>query len=137
VPLPTTSVIAWITGTLGWDATQETGSPVLAGPYIPDSPDRLVVITVTPGPGYLLEGAADAGGFQARVRGGQNDQAGAEADAYALDALILGAQFPAVISGRVIVHVHRLGGTPSPLASGPDDGDRYEFVTNYICIAGN
>ncbi len=135
MPLPTSDIIGWLEN-LGWDTTQESGSPILAGPYVPDEPDRCVIATPTPGPGYMLEGATDASGFQLRVRGGQNDPAGAEADAYALDSLILGASFPAVISGRVIVHVHRLGGTPSPLASGPDDGDRSEFVTGYICIAG-
>jgi hypothetical protein len=137
VPLPTTAIIGWIIGPLGWDATQETGAPVLMGPYVEKAPDRIVTLTPTPGPGYLLEGAADAGGFQTRVRGGQNDQAGAEALAYDLDARILGAQFPAVIGGRVIIHLHRLGGTPAPLSPDPDDAERYSYVTSYVCIAGN
>lgn len=136
MPLPTSDLIQWLTN-LGWDATQETGSPVLPGPYVPDEPDRCVIATPTPGPGFVLEAAADAGGFQLRVRGGQNDQPGAEADAFAIDALILGASFPAVTSsGQVIVHIHRLGGTPSPLSGTPDDGDRYEFVSQYVAIAG-
>lgn len=136
MPLPTTDLVAWILS-LGWDGTQETGAPVLTGPYVPDEPDKCVIVTPTPGPGFTNEAATDASAFQARVRGSQNDQPGAETLAYLLDALILGASFPAVTgSGQVIVHVHRLGGTPSPLASGPDDGDRSEFVTSYICIAG-
>ena len=135
MPLPTTAIIDWITG-LGWDATQETGAPVLMGPYVQPEPDKLCTITPVPGPGYMLEAAADAGAFQARVRGGQNDQPGAEALAYQLDSLILGASFPAVIDGHVIIHVHRLGGTPSPLAPNPDDAERYEYITVYIAIAG-
>ena len=135
MPLRTASVISWLAG-LGWDATQETGAPLVQGPYILTSPDKLVTITPTPGPGFVLEAAADAGCFQARVRGGQNDQPGAEALAYLLDSLILGASFPAVVDGRVIIHAHRLGGTPSPLGGGPDTAQRYEYVTTYLCIAG-
>lgn len=136
MPLPSASVIAWITN-LGWDTRQEFGAPIFPGPYVPPEPDRIVVITATPGPGYVLEGSADASAFQARVRGSQNDQADAEALAYLLDSLILGAPFPSVAaSGQVIVHVHRLGGTPSPLAASPDSGDRYELTCNYLCIAG-
>lgn len=136
MPLPSADLIAWITG-LGWDTRQEYGAPISPGPYVPPEPDRILVITGTPGPGYVLEGSADAGAFQARLRGRQNDQADAEALAYLLDSLILGAPFPSVaLSGQPIVHVHRLGGTPSPLAASPDTGDRYEFTTTYLCIAG-
>jgi hypothetical protein len=136
VPLPTTALIGWITGTLGWDATQETGVPVLMGPYVDEEPDKVVTLTPVPGPGYQLEAAADAGAFQARVRGGQDDQPGAEALAYALDSLILGAQFPVVVAGRTLIHVHRLGSTPSPLAADPDDGTRFSYVCTYLAIAG-
>jgi hypothetical protein len=128
-------VISWIQA-LGWDVRQEYGAPVVLGPYVLKVPDRLVTITPTPGPGFVLEAAADAGTFQARVRGGQNDQADAERLAYALDSLILGAQFPAVVDGHVIIHAHRLGGTPSPLSADPDDAERYSYICSYLCIAG-
>lgn len=135
MPLPTASLIKWLTTDLGWDATQETGAPIVPGPYILPMPDRLVTVTATPGPGYTLEAAADAQAFQARVRGPQNDQAAAEALAFTLDALILNASFPAIVDGRVIIHCHRLGGTPSPLAATPDSGERSEYVTSYVLIA--
>ena len=135
MPLPTSDLIDWLTD-LGWDTTQESGAPIVKGPYILKSPDRLVTITPMPGPGYMLEGASDAGAFQARVRGSQDNPDDAEDLAYALDSLILGAQFPAdSTSGKTIIHVHRQGGTPSPLASGPDDGDRTEFVCPYLVFA--
>ena len=135
MPLPTSALIDWL-ASLGWDDRQEYGAPLFPGPYVPDSPDKCVVVTATPGPGYVMEAAADAGAFQARVRGPQNDPAAAEQLAYALDSLILGAQFPAVTSsGQVIVHVHRLGGTPAPLSGSPDDGDRYELTASYVAIA--
>lgn len=135
MPLPSASVIAWLTS-LGWDITQESGAPIFPGPYVPPEPDRCVIVTATPGPGFVLEGDGDAGAFQARVRGGQNDQADAESLAYLLDSLILAASFPVTVGGQVIIHVHRLGGTPSPLSGTPDTGDRYEFTTTYLCIAG-
>ena len=136
MPLPAASLVAWLTR-LGWDVRQEYGAPIVPGPYVPPEPDRCVIVTAVPGPGYVLEGDGDAGAFQARVRGGQNDQADAEGLAYLLDSMILGASFPAVTpSGQVIIHIHRLGGTPSPLAAGPDSGDRYEMVASYLVISG-
>jgi hypothetical protein len=134
MPLATTSVINWLTN-LGWDVTQESGAPIVPGPYVLQEPDRIVVVSPTPGPGYILEGDADVSAFQARVRGSQNDQADAETLAYLLDSLILRATFPVTIDGRVLIHVHRLGGTPSPLAAGPDPGDRYEYICSYLCFA--
>jgi hypothetical protein len=136
VPLPADDLIAWILS-LGWNDTAEYGAPVKRGPRIREMPDRLVSITPTPGPGFVLEAAADAGAFQARVRGAQNDEDDAERLAFLLDSLILGASFPARTgSGQVVIHVHRLGGPPSPLSGDPDDGDRYSYICQYIAIAG-
>ena len=136
MPLPTRDAIAWVLS-LGWDDTEEYGAPVREGPRIRKMPDRLVTLSPTPGPGFVLEAAADAGAFQARIRGAQNDQDDAERLAYLLDSLILRANFPAVTaSGQVIVHIHRLGGTPSLLTPAPDDADRYEYVCSYLCISG-
>lgn len=133
--LTTTDLIDWLTG-LGWDTQQEAGAPILMGPYIPPTPDRIVVITPTAGPGIVLEGAADAGAFQARVRGGQNNQADAEQLAGLLDTLILNAPFPVVVpSGTVLIHAHRLGSGPSPLSADPDDAERFDYVTQYLAVA--
>lgn len=134
MPLPTSSVIRWLTDQ-GWDATQETGAPLFPGPFVPEMPDRLVVVTSTPGPGYVLEAAADAQAFQARVRGPQNDYDAAEALAFALDDLILNASFPAIVAGRTLIHCHRLGSQPTPLAVGPDSGDCTNFTCQYVLTA--
>jgi hypothetical protein len=141
VPLPTSAILDWLVA-LGWDITQETGAPLYLGPYVPPEPDRLVVISPTPGPGYQLEGAADTSAFQALVRGQQGGdqslhaQSHAETLAYALDALIFGAQFPAVLpSGHVLMLVTRLGGHPSPLGPSSDDADRFSFVCQYLVQA--
>lgn len=143
MPVPTLDVISWLVS-LGWDVTQETGAPLYLGPYLPPEPDRLVVITPTPGPGFTLEGATDTSAFQALVRGQQGGdgslhaQKHAEKLAYQLDALIFGARFPAVLtSGQVIVTAYRLGGHPVPLGPGPDDADRLTFVCSYLIQASN
>lgn len=141
MPLPTGDILDWLVA-LGWDVTQETGAPLYLGPYVPEEPDRLVVITPTPGPGYTLEGATDTSAFQALVRGQQGGdqslhaQTHAERLAYALDALIFSAQFPVVLpSGHVLALITRLGGHPSPLGAGIDDGDRASFTCQYLVQA--
>jgi hypothetical protein len=135
MPLPTTAIIDWLIS-LGWDTTEETGVPFKTGPYVPDSPDRMCVVTPTPGPGFTNEGATDVGGFQLRTRGTQNDPDSAEADAFAIDRLIFAASFPVTLpSGQVITRIGRMGGPPVPLSGTPDDGDRTEFTCTYLCIA--
>jgi hypothetical protein len=138
VPVATSDVVAWILS-LGWDGTQETGCPIVMGPYVPDSPDTLAVVTMTPGAGFMRDGATDMCGFQARVRGGQSGdgstdaQAITEALAYKLDDLIFAASYPArLASGRTLVIAHRLSGMPSPMPQASDDLDRWTYVASYL-----
>ena len=132
--IPLQAAITWLTG-LGWNVTQESGAPLEPGPLILEMPDRLVTLSQAGGPGLMLESAADASLIQARVRGGQNDQPGAEQLALALDALIASASFPVVINGTKLIQCYRYGAPPSPLTGSPDDGDRYEYVCSYVFIA--
>jgi len=143
VPVPTSDVITWIQS-LGWNGNQETGAPLCMGPYVPDTPDNLVVLTATPGPGFQREGATDMCGFQARVRGGQSGdgstdaQAATESLAYALDALIFSAAYPArLASGKTLVSAHRLSGMPTPMAQAPDDMDRMTYTCSYLIEVSN
>jgi hypothetical protein len=143
VPVATSDVITWLTS-LGWDTNQETGCPITMGPYVPDSPDCVAILTATPGPGYQKDGATDMCGFQARVRGGQSGdgstdaQAATEALAYTLDGLIFAAAYPAVLaSGRVLVAAHRLSGMPAPMAQTSDDQDRFTYTASYLFEVSN
>lgn len=143
MPVATSDLTAWIES-LGWDANQETGTPLVMGPYVPDTPDRIAVLTATPGAGYQKEGATDLCGLQARVRGGQSGdgstdaQAATEALAYALDALIFGAAYPVrLASGKTLVTAHRLSGMPSPMAQAGDDQDRFTYVCSYLIEVSN
>lgn len=131
-----TKVIIDLITALGWDDRDEVGYPLLPGPYVPPSPDRLVVITGGGGPGYTTEEpATDGGTFQARLRGPAEDWLEAEAQAQALDDLILHASFPVQIDGTWVVHCSRLGNGPTPLSYDPSD-QRGEFTTNYLIITG-
>lgn len=128
-------VMDWITS-LGWDIRPEAGYPLLPGPEILTEPDKVVHITGTGGPGYTTEEpATDGWSFQARVRGPSDDPIAAEEAAMQLDALILGAPFPAVIDGVKIQHVHRMSARPSPLPLDPADR-RFEYTCSYVMIAG-
>lgn len=144
MPLPAAALISWLSTLGGWDSNQETGVPFYLGPYVPDEPDKCVIVTPTPGAGFMREGATDMCGFQARVRGPQGGdgsppaQEAAEALAYRLDALIFNAACPVTLpSGQVIVTVHRLSGAPAPLAGEPDDADRFTFVAQYLIEVSN
>lgn len=133
--ITTSSIIGWI-ASLGWDTRQELGFPLVEGPFLTDNPDQIVHITGTGGPGYVTdEGSADAGTFQARLRGPSNSLDAAESAAQLLDEMILGASFPAQADGVSIQHVHRLGGRPTPLPVNPQDM-RYEFTCNYVIVTG-
>ena len=138
-----TDVVSWIQS-LGWDATQETGCPLVMGPYTPDTPDNLVVLTATPGAGYMLEGATDMCGFQARVRGGQSGdgstdaQSVTEALAYTLDGLIFSAAYPCVLSsGRTLVTAHRLSGMPTAMPFASADTGRATYTCSYLIEVSN
>lgn len=144
--LTSRDVKEWLEGVL--DATKPLSLggmgdiPVFTGPFIEVMPDRIVTVTITPGTGYSFEGAADQCGFQARVRGKgsanyREAYSDAERMAMALDSLIFSAAFPVVLpDGKLIARAYRLGGQPAPLAPAPDDGDRFEFVCNYVVITG-
>ncbi|HYK70431.1 MAG TPA: minor capsid protein [Streptosporangiaceae bacterium] len=128
-------IIDWIS-TLGWDDRQELGFPLVAGPFVPPSPDRLVVITGGGGPGYLTEEATiDGSNFQVRLRAAPEDPAEGEVAASLLDDLILRASFPVQIDGVTIATCSRVGSGPSPMPWDPAD-QRVEFTSNYMIATG-
>jgi hypothetical protein len=136
-------VLAQMLVQLGW-ASPLADAPIRPGPYVPKMPDRLVIVTATPGPGYMMDGAVDQIGFQCRTRGrpsadDRESYPDAENLAFELDSLIYSANalaFPLVVMGTVIVSVWRAGGQPAPMSPDPDDADRYVFTANYVAIVG-
>lgn len=127
-------VIDFIAG-LGWDVTQESAYPLYPGPEILTSPDKLVTITPTTGPGYTTEEAGlDNWGFQLRVRGASDDPLGPELAMQQLDYLILTAGYPASVDGVTITLAYRSGASPTPLPLDPNDR-RFEYVCTYLLIS--
>jgi hypothetical protein len=121
---------------LGWNETQETAWPLFPGPEVLSSPDRMITITPTPGPGFITEEAAlDCWGFQALVRGASDDPLGPGLVAAQLDVLILNGPYPQTVDGIVISMVARAGATPTPLPLPPDDR-RFEYTTTYLITTG-
>lgn len=132
----TQTLIDWITGPLGWDTRQELGYPTVPGPYIPDEPDRLLIVTRAGGLGYTTEEpATDATSFQVRLRTTPDDVIAAETAAEQLDAAILGASFPVTVDGVVIAKVYRAGAGPTPLPYDQTDR-RFELTCNYVAVMG-
>lgn len=115
---------------LGFDA-----SLINRGPYIPPMPAVLVTLTFVGGIGLLDEGTLDDQSFQMRVRGDANDQSGPEIMAKQYDALLLNASYPMTIGSTRFLTLDRTGSAPTPLGP-PDDGDRFEYVSNYRMVVG-
>jgi hypothetical protein len=105
------------------------------GPYIPPMPSVLVTFTFTGGAGLLDEGTLDDQNVQMRVRGDANDQSGPEAMARKYDSLLLNAPYPMTIGSTRFHVLDRVGSAPEPLGP-PDDGDRFEYVSNYRMVVG-
>jgi hypothetical protein len=128
-------VIDWLSEQ-GWDTRQELGYPVFPGPYVPDEPERAVIITGGGGPGFTTEEpASDASAFQIRVRGPADSPLEAEEQAQLMDRLITRALFPVQVDGVWLLAANRSGSGPSPLPFDPADR-RTEFTCNYVLVTG-
>lgn len=104
------------------------------GRPLPDQPDRLVVVTMTGGPGLYLEGAYDRLTFQVLCRGDQAAQDEADDAARIVDGVLLTADMP-TIDGVPTLGFSRVGGPPTPMAE--DNGERPQSVCNYTITAAS
>lgn len=119
-------LIAWLESRVN-----DVSITFVPGFYVPDMPDRIVIITVTSGgPWAGEEMAIDRPSFQARSRGRQNDPADAEAVAWAVDDAIRLAALPASLPCGQLKAITRSGGPPTVLGP-PDDADRTELTCGY------
>lgn len=105
------------------------GRPV---PPVPDAPDRLVMVTRTPGLPEVNDGLFERPGFQIQIRGRAGDPASAEDDAARLDDAIRNADLPALIGDAWVLSVVRRGGL-APV--GPDNGERDRWAGLWIVTA--
>lgn len=146
-PLSYDDIQSWLSGLLVVEGI--TGFPPFnEGPFIPETPNKLCTITLAPGAGYQMEGAADQPQFQLRFRSDQGGssspgknpvQADIEQFAFTLDKLILQQSisgFPTKLpSGMNLLLVARVGGAPASLGP-PDSAYRFDYVCNYYAVVG-
>lgn len=107
---------------------------VVAGPYLPEMPDRVGVVTTVGGVGESMDGIADTPGFQLLIRGWQDPESvddSAEHAALAADRLIRTADLPKLVDGTWLLPISRSGGRPAPLPD-EDDADRVIFTCTYL-----
>jgi hypothetical protein len=106
--------------------------PFNHGPYIADTPDEIVTVTLVAGAGYALDGVAEDKIFQVRSRGLDNDPGSAESLAMFIDDAVLRVDKPTDVGSKRVFTVYRHGNPPSPLSATPDNGDRWEYIANYL-----
>lgn len=97
--------------------------------YVPDKPDRLVVLTIMGGGPPINEGLFERPTLQVRVRGNQRDPDDAEALAKAVDDALIETVPAGLIGGRQVRLIWYLGGPP--VYAGTDPAFRREFICNY------
>jgi hypothetical protein len=132
------SVADWLTGRLTDVLPQGTaiigsGKAYQADGSIIKSPDRLVILTRTGGPGLAYEGLFDGISFQARTRGAQGDPDDAEDIAGYVDSAFVDASTPFDMSGHHVTRISRLGGPPAFLLT--DSAGRTHLTANYVILA--
>lgn len=118
-----------------WLGTQLPTVKVLPGGYsaqVPPTPDQLVIVSYTGGPGLAYEQTFDQLSFQTRVRGDQNDPGSAEALAWQVDAAFVDAVFPTTIAARYVLRMTRLSGTPRFLVR--DSARRINLTSDYLVV---
>lgn len=107
---------------------------VASPPVIPDSPDRIVVVTLLPGIGHDHEKAFEVRTFQLRARSIQNIPEQAEEDLMGIDTLLNSMRMPWRPDGAHVIELGWTGGGPSPLPT-DDSANRYSWVCSYYCKA--
>ena len=110
--------------------------PVYDGPDLPDDPGAMLVITMLPGAGFLMEQALDAPAFQVRTVGPQGNPEAASALAKAVDGAFTAEVWPRTLmdpetgESRRVVIVHRSGGGPAQ--DRVDNAQRTHWVCTYV-----
>ena len=121
--MTTDDVKTWLQGQGVTDAFSTDG-------HIPPQPDRLVILTMSGGPGEKRERTFDVRSVQVLTRGKQRDPADAEALAAQVDDIFMAAHRP-TIGGSYVSTITRAGGLPSFTGREPNSG-RVTFACTYL-----
>lgn len=103
--------------------------------HLPDSPDQVVAVAMTGGPGYTFEQALDNVAFQMHTRGAANDDKDAALLAWQVDYALVPPPLadpcvPAMVGSQRVQMIQRAGGPPAFLKR--DDNRRAHYTGNYI-----
>lgn len=138
--LTTEDFVAWLQSQYNTLATGlELTVAFQPGPFVWETPDRLVTPTILGGAGYSGEELYDdRPSCQMRTRGAQGSQSDAEDLAWLIDRLLtLDTTYPvSTPAGALIKVISRTGGAPAPLPGNPDSAQRYTYTANYLAIVG-
>ena len=122
--MTTAELAAWLTA-------NGVAAAISTDGHIPPKPDRLVVLTLTGGPGEHRERAFDVRSVQVLTRGAQRDPADAEQLAAQVDDVFLGSVPPLLIGQTRVISVLRSGGPPAFVAREPSSG-RVTMSCSYL-----
>lgn len=122
-------VVTQLTGA-GIDALFYPGPP---GWLPADSPQAVVVVSLTAGPGQTTDGTADITGLSLRVLSPQNDYPAGESLAWACDRAVR-RDGTGPWGNRVVQRVTRTGGGPT-LTDYDADSRRWSFLLSYLVEA--
>lgn len=105
---------------------------------MPKTPDRVLVIAMTGGPGLSVEGLFDTVSFQIRTRGkaaigGRAAEAGLDAEqiAWSVDAFLLAVRGGVHVGSQFVNLIDRVGSPPTFLLREPGSG-RVHMTGNYL-----
>lgn len=99
---------------------------------LPETPDEVVFIELTGGLSSTYEMLFDRPAIRVTVRGGQGDQASAQALAEAIDNAML-TEGPLTIGGKHVTNLQRLSGPPAYLGMDARTGARRPiYQVSYI-----
>lgn len=96
----------------------------------PNVPGSYVWIAPALGPGLDTEWLTDVRACDITVAGDQNDYAGAESLAFAVDRHVLGQGGSRTVANNHVINVSRTGGAPYAIEH--DDSERTVFVCGYL-----
>ena len=118
-----------------------SGARVFPG-KVPDMPNRVIGITMAPGPGLMLDGLFDSQGFLVTCRGAENNLPDAEEIANEVDNIFLGIApgskcLSFLMNNIYIDMIGRTGGAPAQLLMS-DSLSRWTFTCSYyVQVATN
>jgi hypothetical protein len=115
----------------------QSGAKIVSG-RLPATPNRIVGLVPTVGPGLVMDGLFDVVSFQVSSRGGENNFDDAQAIALEIDHIFIGRESEVSVENFWMenVYVNGIGRTgSSPVTTAlPDAESRWTFTCTYYAF---